>query len=273
MYDSDDIEALFRDDDDISIVSGSINSTINQHTFDGTVCPICEIIHNESSSENVDELTAEFNNIFSQMPEEVASKIKGAINSIENKESEVKTFESKLAYVTDSFSYMRDLSEVFPSLRALHETLDEMTDGLFSRRTSKYFFEANILGSGLVNQLFHVIHENYENRVKAGDTSSRVLNAIESLVKLKAETGEKLDILIQEYVSWCSENGMDPDSNVCSLILADDRHMSDLSVLDEPYNESYDFRAFSATNPTENYTPISLTVAARRILAFYKQYS
>lgn len=135
----------YGDDPDADLF-GDAHANVNghKHTIDGTICPTCLVVHDvESLPVDVpDEALDVLLSMFDDLPDDVVKKM------LQPRLESPKSSQFITAYL-GFFNDMEHGNTLAPTLRAVVEVLDKMTDGEITRRAEFYNAERELIAAHL----------------------------------------------------------------------------------------------------------------------------
>lgn len=184
-----------------------------RHTFDGTVCPSCSRVHDVGDMP--EQLRGALQEMLATVPGNVAAEM------LMHFEDGEKDFATNMLHGFQNYTNnLVTTGRGLPAIRALLETLDELTDGLASARWQVYELERETMALHLAlksaNNVLEegrewLAHQQRENPDKDVNRVARFVQALEFICEMMVD---RIAYVNRKYVDLCDEYGFEPRNDV-----------------------------------------------------------
>lgn len=206
-----DIDAdLFEDMDEEEASRAS-----KRHTFDGTMCPSCSRVHDVGDMPP--QLRGALQELLANAPGNIAAEV---LLHIEDGERD---FASQMLHGFQHFTHhITTTARGMPAIRAILETLDELTDGRATARWHIYELEREVIALHLaLKSANNVLSEGREwlatqerNNTDGSKDLNRVARFVETLDFICEMMVDRIAYVNSKYADTCQRYGMEPRNDV-----------------------------------------------------------
>lgn len=207
----------YPDDVDADLFEGTEEETKQRsgahHTFDGTICPTCARVHDVGNMP--EQLRGALQELLADAPGNIAAEV---LMHIEDGE---KDFATNMLHGFQHFSNnIVNTAKGLPALRALLETLDELTDGKASARWRIYELERETIALHLsLKSANNVLEEGREwlasaQREDEDADITKVAKFVDALEFICEMMVDRISYVNAKYAEACQEIGIEPRNDV-----------------------------------------------------------
>ncbi len=213
---------LFEDDDDLFEEDDVVN--LNQHSFDGNPCPKCNdgTVHVFFGDETIlPEMGEEISHLLDSFPPSIRKRIAIASDKASPRK---RTNPSMDDAIKDADAFIKTFTEFnsgHTAIRAIYNTLNELSDGLLKKRDELYTIEHRLIAVHTVKLLFIAYEEHAKDCKSHSHTDSDLImeriatcdQVIEELFITYREFGIKYEIDIDLRL-YEGIDHLDEDQNI-----------------------------------------------------------